>query len=315
MPTFQSMSLLVLMVIGQSAAAQTIQVKVRVVNVLASVRDTAGRSVRDLERSDFSIEEDGIVQSVKYFSTEGDLPLSLGLLVDVSRSQDSVLEKEQRASAVFLEQMLKRPDDQALVIRFGEEVDVLQGLTSSVPKLTSTLSQLKLPGGVPLSASNRQCNGKSFTPLYDAIVTAAEAMRKTRTPRRALVVLTNGLDHNSCHSLTDAINTALRMDVAVYTIFFAGEQSAVPDKYGEDVVKKIAAATGGRVFILSEDTTIEQSFELIGADLRYGYSLGYVSNRPTTRREYRKIRVTVVRPGLSVTARDGYYTNDARSSR
>ena len=126
----------------QSQQAPTITVNVKVVNVLATVRDKQGQIVRNLTKDYFAIEEDDRPQTISYFSRESDLPLTLGLLVDTSLSQRRVLEQERAASHTFLDEVLRVNKDQAFVIHFDREVELLQDLTSSRQKLQAALALL-----------------------------------------------------------------------------------------------------------------------------------------------------------------------------
>src|SRR5499427_2412002 len=128
-----------------SDSATKISVKVNVVNVLATVRDKHGKIVNSLTKDDFTLTEDGRPQSIHYFSRETDLPLTLGLLVDTSLSQRRVLDQERSASSSFLDQMLRPEKDQAFLIHFDYEVELLQDLTSSREKLRSALDKLQEP--------------------------------------------------------------------------------------------------------------------------------------------------------------------------
>src|ERR1035438_9989504 len=123
--------------------AATVAVDVKVVTLPVTVRDKHGKIVRDLTKDDFTLQEDGRPQTIKYFSQETNLPLTLGLLVDTSRSQDNVLDAERNASRSFLDQMLVQPKDKAFLIHFDREVDLLQDLTPSREKLQSALELLK----------------------------------------------------------------------------------------------------------------------------------------------------------------------------
>src|SRR5882724_10404070 len=150
----------------------TISVKVKVVNVLATVRDKHGQVIPNLEQSDFTLEEDGRPQTIRYFSQETDLPLTLGLLVDTSMSQRRVLEQERDASYDFLDRVLREDKDMAFVIHFDHEVELLQDLTSSRKKLESTLRLLQTPGRGQWGgrAGGR---GGAGTLLYDGVLLAS----------------------------------------------------------------------------------------------------------------------------------------------
>lgn len=289
--------------------AQTISVSVDLVEVNVSVKDESGRPLRGLQPSDFVLEEDGYAQNLRYFSKDSGLPLSIGLLVDVSGSMTPVLRDVQIASAIFIEHMIAREHDKAFVIRFDREVDLLQSLTPSVPRLKSAVRHLQPLGSIRLSPAGRSCGGFSTTPLYDAIVFGAERLRNVRSARKALVVLTDGEDHNSCTSLQQAIEDSQGSDTIVYIVLFSkpeehsrGRESALRR------MKQIAQATGGQVFEARKGISVTTIYDEIEEHLRELYLLGYVSGRPTDNVEYRKISVKVSKPGVKVISREGYFT-------
>ncbi|MGA2235463.1 MAG: VWA domain-containing protein [Terriglobales bacterium] len=220
--------------VGPSMRAQepaaTIAVDVKVVTLPVTVRDKHGKIVRDLTKDDFTLQEDGRPQTIKYFSQEANLPLTLGLLVDTSRSQTNVLDAERNASRSFFDQMLVQPKDKAFLIHFDREVELLQDLTSSREKLQSALDLLKTssdrersndpndPSNSPSGSGSHRGGG---TQLYDAVYLASNELMKKQQGRKALVILTDGVDHGSKTYLESAIEAAQRADTVVYSIYFA----------------------------------------------------------------------------------------------
>jgi len=226
----------VLLGIGPSLWAQdavsTIAVDVRVVTLPVTVRDKHGKIVRDLTRDDFTLQEDGRPQTIKYFSQDANLPLTLGLLVDTSRSQTNVLEAERNASRSFLDQMLVQPKDKAFLIHFDREVELLQDLTSSREKLQAALELLKTPSDRDSSndpSSNDPNDSRSGsgshhgggTQLYDAVYLASNELMKKQQGRKAIIILTDGVDRGSKTYLEGAIESAQRADTVIYSIYFA----------------------------------------------------------------------------------------------
>jgi VWFA-related protein len=210
--------------------ASTIAVDVKVVTLPVTVRDKHGKIVRDLTKDDFTLQEDSRAQTIKYFSQETNLPLTLGLLVDTSRSQDNVLDAERNASRSFLDQMLVQPKDKAFLIHFDREVELLQDLTSSHEKLQAALELLKSPSNRdrsndPNDPSNSPSGSGSHhgggTQLYDAVFLASNELMKKQQGRKALIVLTDGVDHGSKTYLESAIESAQRADTVIYAIYFA----------------------------------------------------------------------------------------------
>ncbi len=213
--------------------ATTLSVDVKVVTLPVTVRDKHGQIVRNLTKDDFLLEEDGHPQSIRYFAQEANLPLTLGLLVDTSMSQRNVLDQERTASESFLNQMLTAAKDQAFIIHFDREVELLQDLTSSRDKLQTALASLQTPkserdsgggGESPPDSSpgrSRRMHGGGGTLLYDAVFLASDELMKKQQGRKALIVLSDGVDRGSKESLQSAIEAAQRADTVVYSIFFA----------------------------------------------------------------------------------------------
>ena len=223
-------------------AAATIAVDVKVVTLPVTVRDKHGRIVRDLTKDDFTLQEDGRPQTIRYFSREANLPLTLGLLVDTSRSQTNVLDAERNASRSFLDQMLVQEKDKAFLIHFDREVELLQDLTSSREKLQAALELLKTPSdrersndrndspdsrsGDSRSGDSRSGSGSGSyhgggTQLYDAVYLASNELMKKQQGRKAIVILSDGVDRGSKTYLESAIESAQRADTIVYSIYFA----------------------------------------------------------------------------------------------
>jgi VWFA-related protein len=212
--------------------AATVAVDVKVVTLPVTVRDKHGKIVKDLTKDDFTLQEDGHPQTIRYFSQETNLSLTLGLLVDTSRSQDNVLDAERNASRSFLDQMLVQPKDKAFLIHFDREVELLQDLTSSHEKLQAALDLLKTPSerersNDPNDPSNSPSGSGSGshhgggTQLYDAVFLASNELMKKQQGRKALIILSDGVDHGSKTYLESAIESAQRADTVIYSIYFA----------------------------------------------------------------------------------------------
>jgi len=210
-------------------SATTIAVDVKEVTLPVTVRDKHGKIVRDLTKDDFTLQEDGRPQSIRYFSQQTNLPLTLGLLVDTSRSQTAVLDAERNASRGFLDQMLGQAKDRAFLIHFDREVELLQDLTSSREKLQAALELLKTPSDRERSNDPNDSDSRSGgsgsrhggAQLYDAVYLASNELMKKQTGRKALVILSDGVDRGSKTYLESAIESAQRADTVIYSIYFA----------------------------------------------------------------------------------------------
>ena len=288
-----------------------IRVDVSVVNVLCTVRDRDGGLVATLDKSDFDIREDGKRQEILYFSRETRLPLTLGLLVDSSVSQQRLIPEEQRAAAAFFEQVLT-PQDAAFLISFDVNVDLLQDITGSVDFLRQALDRIRVnSGGGAGSAGGPfpqiQSGG---THLFDAVYLAAEDILNQEVGRKALILISDGQDHGSMLSRDDAIETAQRADVIIYSILFydRGFYGWGGSAYrGDRVLKKMAEETGGRVFQARNDRELHSAFQQISDELRSQYSLGYSPTNADRDGSYRLVQVRVNQRGHKVQARKGYY--------
>jgi VWFA-related protein len=326
-----------------------ISVNVKVVNVLASVRNKHGEIVRNLSKDDFELEEDSRPQTISYFSHETDLPLTLGLLVDTSGSQRRVLGQERDASSAFLDQVLRVDKDKAFLIHFDREVELLQDLTSSRQKLQAALSQLEEPqlhrggqegggdsGSSPGSSPGSGRRGGGWgggTHLYDAVYLASNELMAKQQGRKALIVLSDGVDRGSKETLAGAVEAAQRANTLVYSILFADEHGygggyggrgmggmgrhggGWPGRYpqqerpdGKKILDQISKQTGGRLFEVSKKLPIEQIYAQIQDELRNQYNLGYTPNPPDAGAGYHKISLTTKKKDLIVQARDGYYS-------
>lgn len=235
--------LLALPVAGQSTQSQTppqdasgapasaVAADVKEVTLPVTVHDKHGKIVHDLTKDDFTLQEDGRPQTIRSFSQETNLPLTLGLLVDTSRSQANVLEAERNASRSFLEQMMAQEKDKAFIIHFDHEVELLQDLTHSHEKLEAALDLLKTPSdrdrsNDPNDPSNKPDNSgsdshHSGTQLYDAVYLASNELMKKQQGRKAIIILSDGVDRGSKTYLDSAIESAQRADTVVYSIYFA----------------------------------------------------------------------------------------------
>ncbi len=275
------------------------------VNVLATVRNKTGSLVGGLSQGDFSLSEDGRPQTIRYFARESDLPLTLGLMVDTSASQRRVMDAERGASLRFLDHAFRENQDHVFIMQFDTSVQLRQPLTSSVRKLddalayvdTETMRQLRLQGG-------------GGTLLYDAVVEASDEIMKKLRGRKGLIVLSDGVDFGSNATLKDAVEAAQRADTLVYSILYSD-----PAAYGifggggdgKRVLERLSNDTGGSFFEVSKKQTVDQVFDILQEELRNQYNLGYVSDQPVTRSEFRTIQLTAKQKILVVQARHQYW--------
>ena len=214
---------------GPAGPVTTMSVNAKVVNLPVTVRDKKGKIVRDLTKDDFDLEEDGKPQTIRYFSQETNLPLTIGLLVDTSMSERDNMDRERAASTRFLDQMITRPQDRAFVIHFDREVELLQDLTSDHGKLEKAVGLIDTERSVD-NSTNNQGSGQSQrghgggTALYDAIFLACDEIQKKQTGRKAIVVLSDGEDRGSKETMNEAVESAQKAETVVYTIYIGGHE-------------------------------------------------------------------------------------------
>lgn len=268
---------------------------VKVVSVLATVLDKQNHIVRDLGRDDFRISENGRPQVIKYFSRDSDLPLTLGLMVDTSMSQQHVMSSERAASFHFFDRVLREKVDRAFIMQFDMAVRVAQPLTASLDKLDQALVFVDTPTRAQL---REQWGGGTL--LYDAVVQASKDIMAPLQGRKALIVLSDGGENGSDSTLADAIDAAHRADTLIYSILFGGSE-------GKGILERMSRETGGGFFEVSKKQPIDAVFDRIQDELRSQYDLGYVSDVPVRISEFRKLQLTVDRKDLKVQARDRYW--------
>ncbi|HEY0163552.1 MAG TPA: VWA domain-containing protein [Edaphobacter sp.] len=232
---------------SQPTAAPDIAVEARLVNLPVVVRDKKNALVRNLGKDDFKLQVDGRPQSIRYFDIDSNLPLTLGLLVDTSASQRSVLDDERTASSAFLDQMLTTSKDQAFIIQFSRQVELLADLTNSRPKLQKAIKEIDTPPPAGQGSSDSEDDKDSGnssgghashrtyaggTTLYDATFLASDELMSKQKGRKALVILSDGADRGSRETLNKALETAQRSDTVIYAIYFKGEESQQDQNWG-----------------------------------------------------------------------------------
>lgn len=293
---------------GPAKIQPPIQVTSRLVHLVATVTDRHRGLVTDLDKKDFKLTEDGVPQDIRFFERETDLPLRIGLLLDTSNSIRNRLQFEQDAAVDFLHSVIRRnKDDEAFLMTFDNEPEVIQDYTNDVSELSDAVGRQRAGGG---------------TALNDAIVVAAAKLEKapltkgqTGAARRVLVVISDGDDNLSDHALSDAVAEAIRAEASIYAISTNTEwltaDTDTPEKYhltdGDKVLEQFSELSGGRVFYPYKVEDLQQSFVDIGTELRSQYFIAYAPTNTANDGRYRKIDVEVDRKGLTVRTRKGYY--------
>jgi VWFA-related protein len=219
-------------------SAGTIKVQVNEVILPVTVRDKKGQIVSDLKVSDFTLRDNGDPQAIKSFAHEADLPFRLGLMVDTSRSQENALPGERAATGKFIDQMLSQPADKAFLLHFDHQVELLQDFTAAKQKLHRELDEMSPSsnsgggggsGGSGGDADDRDGHGGGHrrgggTQMYDAIFLASNELMLKEPGRKALIVLSDGVDRGSRETMNEAIDAAEKAQVSIYAVYFKGEE-------------------------------------------------------------------------------------------
>jgi VWFA-related protein len=287
----------------------TIKVDVDVVNILCTVRTKSGGLVGNLKKDDFTLFENGQKQDIKYFTRETDLPLTIGLLVDISLSQERLIDTERRAAYQFFSSVLG-PKDMAFLIAFGQDAELLQDYTNSRKLLQKALDGLRAngpveglhPGPVPTA------NHPRGTILFDTVYLAAADQLKGQVGRKLIVVITDGIDQGSRYKIDQAIKAAQLADAILYGVYYVD-----PGAYGgwmapsNHDLTRMAEETGGRVLRVDRKHTLEDIFREIQDDMRTQYAIGYAPANSAKDGSFRKIEIKLTDKDLRAQARKGYF--------
>ena len=272
----------------------TLHARVNEVNVLFIATDKHGKFVRDLNQNDFSILDDHKPpQAILNFRKETDLPLHLGLLVDVSGSVGSRFDFEQEAATTFMQHTLRAHYDKAFVMGFNSHSQVAQDFTDNVTLLSAGVRKLHDGGG---------------TALYDAVYRACKEKflkdRPERPVRKAIIIVSDGEDNQSEFSKAQAIEMAQRAEVIIYAI--STDDSGLVMR-GDKVLEQLAEATGGRAFFPFKMKDITHSYAAIEDELRSQYVVSYKPADFDADGRYRSIEISSLKKDLQVRARKGYF--------
>jgi VWFA-related protein len=281
-----------------------IRLDVDLVNVLFSVRDKKGALIPGLTKEDFKVYEDGKEQTIRTFARETDLPLTLGLLVDVSGSQRNLIEVEKHAASQFFQQVL-RPRDMAFLISFGSEAELLQDSTNSVALLTKGLEGLKVNSSFGGFAGTGPV--PTIPSLFDAVSLAATEKLRTEVGRKALVIITDGVDQGSRYDLRQAIEAAHKADTIVYSIQYLDQNAYGYFGVSDSDLKKMSEETGGRMFRVDRKNSLSDIFNQIQEEMRSQYAISYTPTNNERNGAFRKLEIKTARKDLKVQARKGYY--------
>ena len=294
---------------GQSQGlgqAPTIKAEVNLVNLFATVRDKNKRVITDLKQDDFKIFEDGHQEKISFFSKEMTMPITLGLLLDTSGSEQNMLGAIQGAGSRFLRRVLRKGDE-ALVMSFDSDVDLLSDFTDDRGILDRAINKarINIPGGGYIGGNPGPIGSGNITgtALYDAVYLACGEKLNGEAGRKAIVIVTDAQDEGSKVKLEEAIEAAQRTDTVIHILLVADP------RFGGNggVARKMTEETGGRVIYVNSEKKLEEAFDQISEELRSQYTLGYYPTNNARDGKFRKIRVDLENKDLKALTRRGYY--------
>lgn len=304
---------------------EVIKVDTEAVNVLFTAQDKSRRLLTDLKQTDVRLLEDGQVQEITTFARQVDLPLSLAILIDTSASQERTLPEERAAAKSFLQSVVRPIKDEVSVISFTGEATLEQGLTNNVSRLNRAIDRVEfvppsgyLGGGViaggtpPISGDNQMTQGS--TAIWDAIwITSEEVLKNSPDKtRRAIILLSDGVNTFGSKKFDDAVQAALRNEAVIYCVGVGDEFLGGVDK---GVLNKLSDRTGGRAFFPRDESELRRAFTQIQNELRSQYLIAYEPTNQKRDGSYRKIQIQLVNPELSkqkvaLTHRQGYFAQN-----
>ncbi len=298
-----------------------VRVETDLTNMLFTTVDKNRRFVTNLQQSDVRVVEDGVPQEIFTFSRQTDLPLSLAIILDRSRSQEFTLSEQKNAARNFLDVVVRSGKDEVAVVSFTGEVDLNQGLTANLPRARAAIDRVEYvpPVGIinnqqvgtpPISDASRDM--ATATALWDAVWATSDQVlsQSPERTRRAIILLTDGVDTFSQVNMSEAIERAIKADVVVYSIGIGDFINF--DGIDDKPLRRLSERTGGRAFFPENDTDLRAAFAQIQDELRSQYLVAYSSTNKSRNGGYRQVKLEVINPelrkqNLRLTYRPGYF--------
>jgi Ca-activated chloride channel homolog len=289
-------------------AQESIRIDVNLVNVAFSVRDANGVLVDNLKEDDFEVTEDSAPQKIAFFAKSVDVPLTLGLIVDASDSQDRFEKQHEKDLDTFLKEVLG-PKDRAFLVGFGNHIRLVSDFSrSGTEMLASWKGYEKDTKRFPeLGPKEERDLGTAF---YDSIFYSIEEKMSKENGRRALLIFSDGEDNSSSHDMMTTVEAAQSANVQLFAIRYTQKEHGkltARNRYGMRVMDRIARETGG-MHIDAEAVDPHTYFKKIAEELRTSYELGYYPSNATKDDTFRKVVVRVKRPGVTIRSRTGYFS-------
>ena len=300
--------------VTQAQEGTAIRANVNLVNVSFVARDSQGALVDKLNQDDVEVLEDSVPQKVAFFAKSADVPLTLGLVVDASGSQEHFTKKHEKDLEVFLKRVLG-PKDRVFLLAFGNHLRLVSDFTQSGPDVISRLKEYeKSTGRFPeIGPQEERDLGTAF---YDSVYYSVQEKLASEPGRKALLVFSDGEDNSSSNDMMTTIEAAQAADVLVYTIRYTEPNKhgalTARNKYGIKVMDRIAKDTGG-VHIDAKTMDPKEYFEKIAEELRTAYTLSYYPTNPMKDENFRRIVLRAKQDGIKIRTKSGYFArrNDA----
>ena len=306
----------------QDNSVTTLRVNSNLVSLYFTVHDKRGALIPNLTRDDCQVLEDKKLQKIRNFEAKADQPLTLGILLDTSGSQQNVLPLEQQTGSNFLHRIL-RDKDEAFLISFDVDVNLLEDYTNNAGQLSRSMNKAEIntaggngsAGSVGVGQGTIPTQGApKGTLLYDAVDLASNDKLRQETGRKAMILLTDGEDQGSKYRVQDAIEAAQKANSIIYVIliadrgFYSGGSIMLGGYTGDAQMRRMTDATGGRVIDVGNNgKKLEAAFQQIEDELRTQYVMSYVPLNTDFDGKYRAVDVQCKGDGLKVQARKGYY--------
>lgn len=307
---------------------EIVRVETNLTSIFLTAADKNKRFINTLKKEDIRVLEDGQVQDVFTFQQNLDIPLSIAILIDTSASEERTLPEEKAAAQTFLEAVLRPGRDEAAVVSFTGEVTLEQGFTGSIERIRRAIQRVEfvppsgyIGGGVvvgtpPISDKNQTLVGS--TAIWDAVwVTSKDLLVEAAdNTRRAIILLTDGVDTSSQEKLSEAVARAQKADALIYSV-------GIGDSYGfgvdEGALRKISEQTGGRAYFPRSERELRDAFAQIQRDLREQYLLAYSPSNKTRDGSYRRIQIELINPELrkqnvKLNHRAGYFAKTGEAA-
>lgn len=301
---------------------EVIKIDTEVVNVLFTAQDKSRRLLTDLKQTDVKLLEDGQPQEIVSFARQVDLPLSLAILIDTSASQERTLPEEKRAAKSFIDSVIRPSKDEVSIVSFTGETTLEQGMTNNLTRLGRAIDRVEfvppsgyIGGGViagtpSISGGNQAAAGS--TAIWDAIwVTSEDVLKPSpEKTRRAIILLTDGMNTYGQKRLDDAVQAALRNEAVIYSIGIGDDFQF--QGVDEGTLKKISERTGGRAFFPRDEAELRKAFAQIQIEMRSQYLIAYEPSNQKRDGSFRKIEIRIANPELAkqkvkLTNRQGYF--------